>query len=72
MTHHCPQVKELTGISYCLHLVDIIVIYDFIKSGIKLVQEIYHLVRCAAAGQLSEANNVAVKTQQKEHTHPLS
>lgn len=65
MSHHFPQFKELTGISYCLHLIDIIVIYDFIESGIKLVQEIYHLIRCAAAGKLSEANYVTVKHNKK-------
>lgn len=50
----------LTGVADGLHLVHVIVVNDVVKGCVELVEEVHHLVRRAAAGQLSEANDVAV------------
>lgn len=60
------SVLELTSIAYCLHLVDVVVVNDVVKSGVELVEEVYDLVRGAGARQLSEANDVAATQEQQQ------
>lgn len=48
----------LTGVSDGLHLVHVMVVDDVIEGCVELVEEVHHLVRRAAAGQLSEAHDV--------------
>lgn len=55
------STHSLTGISYSFHLIDVIIVYDVIKSCVELVEEVHHLVRCAGAGELGKANNVTGK-----------
>lgn len=51
---------SLTGVSNGFHLVNVVVVDDVVERCVKFVEEIHHLVRSAAAGQLGEANNITV------------
>ena len=57
----------LTGVPDGFHLVDVVVVDDVVKCGVELVEEVYDLVRSAAAGELREAHDVATHT----HTHTV-
>ena len=60
------KLKLLTSISDCLDLVDIKVIDDGIKAGIKVIQKVDNLQGSAASGNLRKSNNITVSQGGRE------
>ena len=55
---HTSAGEGLTGVSDSLNFVDIEMVDNTIKTRVEIIEQVHHLQRSAAPGNLSEPNNV--------------